>query len=168
MDLVLRNGQQLNNYIRNPDFWINIGNLLNAGTYAIQQAQNAVQTGTPIITAIMDYTGESIQSIANAVQNAAERIATADQGYINLINEQARTGQLPGLDQADQARLELRNRGTTQIGQHTRWDEQGNQITQTRTGGTHTRFAGKSFYNLPWKQHKSLKNKKQMKQKLRQ
>jgi hypothetical protein len=163
MDLVLRNNGQLNNYVRDPNFWANLGNLLNAGTYAIQQARNAVEAGTPIVTAIMDYTGQSLQSITNAVQSAAERIATPDQGYIDLVNEQARTGQLGGPDAADQARLQLSNRGTTSIGRHTRWDEEGNQITTTPGGGTHTRFTGKSFRNLPWKEHKPLKNRKQMK-----
>lgn len=164
MDLALRNNGQLNNYVRDPNFWANLGNLLNAGTYAIQQARNAVEAGTPIVTAIMDYTGQSIQTISNAVQSAAERLTTPDQGYIDLVNEQARRGQLGGPDAADQARLQLRNRGTTSIGQHTRWDDNGNTITTSATGqGTHTRFnQGKSFINSPWTAHNQLKKQKQM------
>lgn len=160
MDLVLRNNNQLNNYVRDPNFWVNLGNLLQTGTYVIQQIQSAVQNGQPIVTAIMDYTGQSIQTISNAVQNAADRLTTPDEGYIQLVQEQARQGQLGGPDAADRARLQLANRGTTTIGQHTRWDEQGNQITRTAGGGTHTRFTGTSFLNLPWRAQ--LKNKKQI------
>ena len=63
---------------------------------------------------------------------------------------------------AQQGRQTIRDMSTTTLARHTRWDDNGNQITTTPGGGTHTRFAGKSFRNLPWRPHKQLKNRKQI------
>lgn len=99
----------------------------------------------------LEQVQDSISNVANDLATAAQRAGTRARDMIEYAaNDDFHT---------DEHR---------RIARHTRFDEQGNQITQTDGGGTHTRFAGKSFRNLPWRPHKPLRNRKQMKQQNKQ
>ena len=111
-------------------------------------------------------------SPAQIVENAA-RVGSTTRGIANSygFSPGVTPAQAPNINEiasnteqlAQQGRQIIHDMSTTTLARHTRWDEDGNQITTTPGGGTHTRFAGKSFRNLPWKEHKPLKNRKQMK-----
>lgn len=111
---------------------------------------------------IVTQGGRSIQELQRFVSDQLAGIAANEDRYREQINGAVR--QIAANTQQAVSRARMRGDLSGDIME---WDSQqdgGRQVTITEGGGTHTRFTGKPFYNLPWKTHKQLKNRKQMKQ----
>lgn len=122
-----------------------------------------------VTTYITSTGGNSIRELTRYI---GDQLSGFDGTTLQAAQEQIVTVSRQIAAQAQQAGVRARERlaemvneefNTDERRRHIRWDEEGNQITTTEGGGTHTRFTGKSFRNLPWKEHKPLKNRKQMK-----
>lgn len=110
---------------------------------------------------IVTQGGRSIQELQRFVGDQLSGIAANEGQYREQINSAVR--QIAANTQ--QAVARARQRGDLS-GDIIEWDSQRDEqrqiTTRSATGqGTHTRFTGMSFLNLPWKAQ--LKNRKQMK-----
>jgi hypothetical protein len=93
---------------------------------------NLVNNGMPIVEAVANYVSNlDLAAIRDRIQNALERFTTPDPGYVALVQEQGRRGELGGPDIFDRARNPVYDLSNDNI----------RETTISATGqGTHTRF----------------------------
>lgn len=96
------------------------------------QIVNLVNNGMPIVEAIANYVSNlDLAAIRDRIQNALERFTTPDPGYVALVQEQGRRGELGGPDIFDRARNPVYSLSDNEI----------REMSVSTTGqGTHTRF----------------------------